>query len=91
MNEMNKLHAMLLKAGIYHTFGLILADIFGANGLQIHIYRDNTFQKELDVVVFHEFSNGHERGLLETYILGSGSGYETAEQVFEGWKEKFFS
>ena len=91
MYEIAKLHEMLSNAGIHHTFMMMNADIFGANGLQIHIYRDNTFQKELDVVVFHEFSNGHERGLLETYILGSGGGYETAEQVFEGWKEKFFS
>ena len=91
MYEMNKLHEMLLKAGINHTFMAMDTSIFGTDALQIRIYRDNTFQEELDDVVFHRFSHGYAQGLLETYTLGECDGYETAEQVFKGWMEKFFS
>lgn len=91
MNEMYKLHTMLLDAGINHTFNLMPTDIFGADALQIRIFRDGTFQEELDDVVFHKFSHGYAQGLLETYTLGECDGYETAEQVFKGWMEKFFS
>jgi hypothetical protein len=91
MNEMNKLHEMLSNAGINHTFTIMDINIFGANARQIRIYRDNTCQEELDDVVFHKFSHGYKQGLLETYELGKCEGFETAEQVFEGWKEKFFS
>ena len=91
MYEMNKLHEMLLKAGINHTFMSMDASCFGVDALQIRIYRDSTFQEELDDVVFHRFSHGYSQGLLETYVLGECDGYETAEQVFKGWMEKFFS
>lgn len=91
MYEMNKLHEMLLKAGINHTFMSMDASCFGTDALQIRIYRDSTFQEELDDVVFHRFSHGYAQGLLETYTLGECDGYETAEQVFKGWMEKFFS
>jgi hypothetical protein len=91
MYEMNKLHEMLLKAGINHTFMMMDKSIFGADAMQIRIYRDGTFQEELDDVVFHRFSHGYAQGLLETYGLGECDGFETAEQVFKGWMEKFFS
>lgn len=91
MDEMNKLHKMLLDAGINHIFMPMNTSIFGENALQIRIYRDDTFQKELDDVVFHDFSHGNQLGLLETYRLGNCDGYETAEQVFNGWMKKFFS
>lgn len=91
MNEMNKLHAMLLDAGINHTFNVMPASLFGADALQIRIYRDDTFQEELDDVIFHKFSHGYAQGLLETFNLSECDGFETAEQVFEGWMEKFFS
>lgn len=91
MYEINKLHEMLCKAGINHTFMAMDKDIFGANAMQIRIYRDATFQEELDDAVFHKFSLGYAEGLLETYELGECNGFETAIQVFEGWKEKFFS
>ena len=91
MYEMNKLHEMLFKAGINHTFMSMDASIFGADALQIRIYRDGTFQEELDDVVFHKYSHGYAQGLLETYTLGECDGFETAEQVFKGWMEKFFS
>ena len=90
MYEMNKLHEMLFKAGINHTFMMMDTNIFGADALQIRIYRDGTFQEELDDVVFHKYSHGYAQGLLETYTLGECDGFETAEQVFKGWMEKFF-
>jgi hypothetical protein len=91
MNEMNKLHEMLTKAGINHTFMMMDENLLGEGAMQIRIYRDSTFQEELDDVVFHKFSHGYSQGLLETYALSECDGFETAEQVFEGWMEKFFS
>ena len=91
MHEMAKLHEMLLGAGINHTFMMMDKTFYGADALQIRIYRDATFQEELDDVVFHKGSFGYALGLLETYCLGECSGFETAEQVFEGGMEKFFS
>lgn len=91
MKEMYKLHAMLLDAGIPHTFNVMDRSIFGAGALQIRIYKDDAFQEELDDVVFHKFSHGYTQGLLETFNLSECDGYETAEQVFKGWMEKFFS
>jgi hypothetical protein len=91
MNEMNKLHEMLFKAGINHIFMAMDKNIFGADAVQIRIYRDATFQEELDDAVFHRCSFGYAQGLLETYKLGECNGFETAEHVFKGWVEKFFS
>ena len=91
MYEIAKLHEMLSNAGIHHTFMMMNADIFGENAMQIRIFRDGTFQEELDDVVFHKYSHGYAQGLLETFGLSDCEGYETAEQVFEGWMEKFFS
>lgn len=91
MNEMNKLHEMLLKAGINHTFMPMDPEMFGADAWQIRIFRDNTFREELDDAVFCKFSHGHMYGLLETFNLSDCDGYETAEEVFKGWMEKFFS
>ena len=91
MDEMNKLHEMLLEAGINHTFMAMDKNLYGADALQIRIYRDATFQEELDDVIFHRYSHGYTQGLLETYNLGECDGFETAEQVFKGWKEKYFS
>ena len=91
MYEIAKLHEMLSHAGIHHTFMMMNADIFGENAMQIRIFRDGTFQEELDDVVFHKYSHGYEQGLLETFCLSDCEGFETAEQVFEGWMEMFFS
>ena len=90
MNEITKLHKMLVKAGINHTFMPMDKNIFGKDAMQIRIYRDSTFQEELDDVVYHRFSHGYDKGFLETYNLNECNGYETAEQVFKGWKKKFF-
>lgn len=83
MKEISKLHDLLTEAGIPHTF-LPLHD-----GWQIRVYADNTFTNELDDVIFHSGSHGYELGLLETYFLHECCGFETAEQVFEGWKKMF--
>lgn len=91
MFEIIKLHGMLYARGINHTFMRMEADIFGNDSRQIRIYRDSTFQEELDDVVFHRYSHGYDQGLLETYNLGRCDGFETAEQVFNGWMEKYFS
>lgn len=91
MKEMYKLRAMLLDAGISHTFNVMSVEFFGSGALQIRIYRDDTFQEELDDVVFHKFSHGYALGLLETFNLSECEGFETAEEVFEGWMEKYFS
>lgn len=90
MKEMYKLHAMLLDAGISHTFNVMPVEFFGAGALQIRVYRDDTFQEELDDVVFHKYSHGYERGLLETFRLNGCVGFETAEEVFNGWMKEFF-
>lgn len=90
MYEIAKLHEMLSKAGINHTFMKMNKKFFGKDAMQIRIYRDNTFKEELDDVVFHKYSHGYAQGLLETYGLGECDGFETAEQVFNGWMKKFF-
>ena len=91
MYEIAKLNEMLCKAGISHTFMKMEEKIFGENAFQIRIYRDSSFQEELDDVVFHKFSHGYAQGLLETYCLNGCEGFETAEQVFKGWVKKYFS
>lgn len=90
MYEIAKLHEMLSNAGVNHTFMKMGKNFFGEDAMQIRIYKDGTFKEELDDVVFHKYSHGYEQGLLETYGLGECDGFETAEQVFNGWMEKFF-
>ena len=90
MNEMMKLKEMLVEANIAHTCVNLDKRLFGPNAMQIRIYKDDTLQKELDDVVFHKGSYGYEQGLLETCRLGDCSGYETAEEVFNGWMKIFF-
>jgi hypothetical protein len=91
MDEIIKLHEMLVNAGINHTYMPMDKNLYGMDARQIRIYRDNTFAEELDDVIFHRFSHGYAQGLLETYTLGECDGFETAEQVFMGWMEMFFS
>ena len=91
MCEIIKLNKMLFKAGIPHTFTTMEKKFFGENASRIHIYRDDSLQEELDDVIFHKFSHGYAQGLLETYHLSNCNGFETAEEVFEGWMKKYFS
>ena len=90
MYEMNKLHEMLLEEGINHSFMAMDKNIYGVDAMQIRIYRDSTFQEELDDAIFHKYSHGYSEGLLETYYLNECEGYETAEDVFKGWMKKYF-
>lgn len=90
MYEIVKLHNMLSNAGINHTIMMMNEEFFGAGAMQIRIYRDSTFQEELDDAVFHKYSHGYEQGLLETFCLNDCNGFETAEEVFKGWMKKFF-
>jgi len=77
--EAEKLANMLLEAGInYSRYQLY-------DGFQVKVFdKDGNV---LDDAVCHSYSHGHEKGLLETYHFGDCTGYETAEQIFEGWKE----
>ena len=81
--EIEKLHSMLSEAGIPH----ILASIW--DGMQIRVYADSQLIHELDDAVIHSGSHGVEAGLLETFCLSDCTGWETAEQVFKGWKKMY--
>jgi hypothetical protein len=85
--EIKKLHKMLTEAGIPHTFGEFPFTLCG--GYQIRIYADEELTKEIDDCVCHAFSHGYSEGLLETLVLSNCDGWETAEQVFEGWVEMY--
>lgn len=82
-DEIIKLHKMLVEEGIPHTFATLF------DGLQIRVYADEEMENELDDCVIHSGSHGVQAGLLESYTLGSCEGWETAEQVFEGWKKMY--
>lgn len=81
--EIEKLHSLLTDAGIPHTF----TPLWG--GKQIRVYADSEFTRELDDAVIHSGSHGVQAGLLETFCLNECDGWETAEQVFEGWKKMY--
>lgn len=81
--EIEKLHSLLTKAGIPHTFTPIW------DGKQIRVYADSKLSYELDDVVIHSGSHGVEVGLLETYHLNECVGWETAVEVFKGWKKMY--
>ena len=80
-DEMLKLNELLTQANIPHT----LAALY--DGMQIRLFADTAFEHELDDCVIHSGSHGHANGLLETYTLGGCEGWETAEDVFNGWME----
>ena len=81
--EINKLHEMLTKAKIPHIFKPLY------DGFQIRVYSDETHIFELDDAILHGGSLGHQNGLLETYALSGCKGWETAEQVFDGWLKMY--
>ena len=81
--EIRKLNKRLNEAGIPHTF----ANLF--DGWQIRIYADEEMTNEIDDCVCHSGSHGYANGLLETFSLNGCDGWETAEQVFDGWKEMY--
>ena len=81
--EIRKLYAMLNEANIPCT----LARLF--DGWQVRVYADEDMTRELDDAILHSGSHGCRNGLLETYTLGGCEGWETAEQVFKGWKKMY--
>ena len=80
-NEMFKLRDLLTEEGISHK----MEPCWG--GYQIRIYADEEMTQEIDDAICFQGSHGFQQGLLETYHLGDCEGWETAEQVFEGWKK----
>jgi hypothetical protein len=81
--EIMKLRDLLTEANIPHAFGPCW------DGLQIRVYADEEMENELDDCVCHSGSHGYSEGLLETFCLSDCEGWETAEQVFEGWKKMY--
>lgn len=81
--EIEKLHSLLAEAGIPHIFAPLW------DGKQIRVYADSEFTRELDDAVINSGSHGVQAGLLETFCLNDCDGWETAEQVFEGWKKMY--
>ena len=85
--EIAKLHAMLTDANIPHTLQEFPIPFF--NGFQILLYADEMKTVQLDDAVCHQGSHGFSLGLLETMRLSGCDGYETAEEVFNGWKKMY--
>ena len=81
--EIEKLHSLLTEAGIPHTFAPVW------DGMQIRMYADSMLIHELDDAVIHSGSHGVQDGLLETFYLNDCEGWETAEQIFKGWKRMY--
>ena len=81
--EMHNLITMLAENGIPYAVNTIY------DGWQIRIYSDRERLHEIDDAVWHSGSYGYLKGLLETYRLGECNGYETAEEIFEGWQRMF--
>lgn len=81
--EIRKLYAMLNEANIPCT----IAPLY--DGWQIGVYADEEKTNEIDDCIIHSGSHGHTDGLLETYALGGCEGWETAEDVFNGWMEMY--
>ena len=81
--EIEKLHSLLTEAGIPHTFAPLY------DGMQIRMYADHKMARFLDDAIIHSGSHGVKDGLLEIYHLNNCDGWETAEQVFEGWKKMY--
>lgn len=79
LTEFEKLIDLLAEAGIPY----IKETVF--DGVQVRIYADEEKTDEIDDAIIHCGSHGCQNGLLETYLLNDCNGFETAEQIFEGW------
>lgn len=77
--EIEKLHKLLTEAGVPHIYQELY------DGRQIRIYADEDMTNEIDDAVIYSGSHGAQNGLLETCSLSGCEGWETAEQIFEGW------
>lgn len=76
MTEIQKLCDLLDSKGIKYK----RIPLWG--GEQIQLYSHGVY---VDDAVCHRFSHGYEKGLLETDRLNCCHGYETAEEVYNGW------
>lgn len=85
--EIFKLHDMLTKANIPHT--MLPTDAWISKGWQIRAFYDANMTEDLDDCVIHKYSHGAEAGLMETYHLGKCDGWESAEEIFDGWEKLF--
>lgn len=83
IDEILKLSRLLNENDIPHA----LYSMPQSEGWQIILYSDTRRRIKLDDAIISKYSFGHEKGLLETYSLNECAGYETAEEVFEGWKK----
>jgi hypothetical protein len=80
LTEFEKLIDLLIEAGIPYR------KLVESDGMQVRIYTDESMTQELDdAAIWLNSTHGSEQGLLETFRLNNYEGYETAEQVFEGW------
>ena len=80
LTEFEKLIDLLIEAGIPYT------KMTDSDGMQVRIYADESMTKELDdAAIWLHATHGAEQGLLETFRLNDCNGFETAEQIFEGW------
>lgn len=85
--EMAKLHEMLTKANIPHTYEP--HPYLSFNGEQIVLFADAEQNERLDDAVMFWGSHGFSEGLIETFCLSDCEGYETAEEVFKGWSKMY--
>lgn len=83
IDEILKLGRLLNENDIPH----VIYPMPASEGWQVILYSDTRLRIELDDAIISKYSFGHEKGLLETYKLNDCAGYETAEEVFEGWKK----
>ena len=79
LTEFEKLIDLLVEAGIPY----IKENVF--DGVQVRIFADEEKTNEIDDAIIHFGSHGSQNGLLETFLLNDCNGFETAEQIFEGW------
>lgn len=83
MDEFFELSRLLNEDDIPHN----IYAMPNSEGWQVILYADTKRRIELDDAIIFKYSFGYEKGLLETYKLNDCTGYETAEEVFEGWKK----
>lgn len=79
MNEMIKLLILVTSA----KWEFVFRSLFDGYQLQLLDSRGLV----IDDAVWHSGSYGASEGLLETCGLGGCTGYETAMQVYDGWKQ----
>lgn len=80
MEEILKLARLLMEVGAEFT----LAPTLFGDGYQVILYRKG---EKIDDAVWATYSHGYKSGLLETYRLSGCDGYETAQEVFDGWEK----